>query len=139
LLRRSLRSHFCAKRAQIKPPLLWALRVRVIRSMDKSIKCAYRHLGLTGYAAIQSISSSLKVGTVNLGTAGHVNASLKLIASLSEWFGTLMSANVSDFREFSEEEFWARHQSICKAYPGYNLEVYKDLFEDSVNHARGNS
>ncbi|WOX05063.1 hypothetical protein [Microbulbifer pacificus] len=107
--------------------------------MDESIKSAYRHLGLTGYAAIQSISSSLKVGSFNLGTAGHANTSLKLIASLSEWFGSLMSANVSDFREFSEEEFWARHQSICESYPGYNLEVYKDLFEDSANHGRGNS
>ncbi|WP_299948043.1 hypothetical protein [uncultured Microbulbifer sp.] len=107
--------------------------------MDESTKSAYRHLGLTGYAAIQSISSSLKVGTLNLGTAGHVNTSLKMIATLSEWLGSLMTANVSDFRDFNEEEFWGRHQSICKSYPGYSLDIYKDLFEDCVNHGRGDS
>ena len=107
--------------------------------MHESVKSAYRHLGLTGYAGIQSISSGIKVGTLNLGTASHVNSSLKLIVSLSEWFGKLMSANVTDFREFNEEEFWGHHLSICEAYPGYNLEAYKDVFEDSVSHGRGNS
>ncbi|MBY6192161.1 hypothetical protein KUV95_17120 [Microbulbifer agarilyticus] len=107
--------------------------------MDESSKSAYRHLGLTGYAAIQGISSGLKVGAIHIGSARHLNKSIKLINLLSEWLGKLMDANVNDFVDFNEKDFWAEHKTICEAYVGYNIETYKAVYEDSLSHCRGNS
>lgn len=99
--------------------------------MNESTKAAYRHLGLTGYALIQVISSSLTVGTLNIGSATRINRQIKFISALSEWLGKLMQANVDNFENFNEEDFWRQHRLICETYTEQNLEVYRALFEDS--------
>lgn len=99
--------------------------------MNESTKTAYRHLGLTGYALIQSITANLKIGTLNIGSAARINRKIELITSVSEWLGTLMRANVDNFLNFNEEEFWEQHRIICETYTEQNLEVYRAIFEDS--------
>ena len=107
--------------------------------MEEEAKNAYRHLGLTGYTAIQSLSSDLKVGLINVRSADSQNSKIQTITALSKWFGKLMKANVHDFNNFDEEEFWSEHKDICEWYPGYNFEAFRELFEDSLNHLREES
>lgn len=99
--------------------------------MDETSKAAYRHLGLTGYSAIQLIASSVKVGQLNIGSAKRINKSIQLIEALAEWLSKIMWANVNNFDGFDEEEFWDHHKTICQTYYEHNLDAYRALFEDS--------
>ena len=106
--------------------------------MNEARKCAYRHLGLTGYTSIISLISLVKVGVVNL-NSNKQNERIEVAVEASTWLESLMNANVEQFVNFNEDKFWNKHSELCQKYRGYGFEVCKEVFDDSYHHASKSS
>ena len=106
--------------------------------MNEARKCAYRHLGLTGYTSVINLISPVKVSMVNFGNNNH-NKRIEVVIDISSWLELLMNGNVDNFINFNEDEFWNKHSELCQKHQGYGFEVCREVFDDSYNHASKSS
>lgn len=106
--------------------------------MNEAKKSAYRHLGLTGYTSIVSLISSVKVGLVNF-EGKRLNKNIQVAIDVANWLEILMNENITNFEKFNEAEFWEKHSELCQRHQNYGIEVCKEVFEDSHNHASKSS
>lgn len=97
--------------------------------MSDQSKNAYRHLLYVAMLAIRALCPSRNAASGNPLKWRRQYLNSRVAGGIADWLHNLAAYASRDFSRFDEEWFWREHQDLCRRFPGYRLERYREIFD----------
>jgi hypothetical protein len=95
-------------------------------------KNAYRQLLYVAMLAIRALCPSRENASANPLKWRRQYLSSRVAGGIADWLHNLAAYSSRDFSRFDEEWFWKEHQDICRRFPRFQLERYREIFDECL-------